>query len=71
ADKETLLNLYNAGLICLKNNSPIIIDKSMNFWKSFKSALDNNRRGIDGKIRILSIIAENFRYNDLCEKLQV
>ncbi|PKC63165.1 hypothetical protein RhiirA1_537946 [Rhizophagus irregularis] len=71
ADKETLLNLYNAGLICLKNNSPIIIDKSMNFWKSFKSALDNNRRGIDGKIRILSIIAENFRYNDLREKLQV
>ncbi|CAB4382708.1 unnamed protein product [Rhizophagus irregularis] len=71
ADKETLLNLYNAGLICLKNNSPIIIDKSMNFWESFKSALDNNRRGIDGKIRILSIIAENFRYNDLHEKLQV
>ncbi|PKY35063.1 hypothetical protein RhiirB3_533043 [Rhizophagus irregularis] len=71
ADKETLLNLYNAGLICLKNNTPIIIDKSMNFWESFKSTLDNNRRDIDGKIRILSIIAENFRYNDLRRKLQV
>ncbi|PKC08808.1 hypothetical protein RhiirA5_399080 [Rhizophagus irregularis] len=71
ADKETLLNLYNAGLICLKNNTPIIIDKSMNFWESFKSTLDNNRRDIDGKIRILSIIAENFRYNDLRKKLQV
>ncbi|RGB24889.1 hypothetical protein C1646_821340 [Rhizophagus diaphanus] len=43
----------------------------MNFWESFKGALDNNRRDIDGKIRILSIIAENFRYDDLREKLQV
>ncbi|CAB5197814.1 unnamed protein product [Rhizophagus irregularis] len=31
ADKETLLNLYNAGLICLGNNSPIIIDKTEKF----------------------------------------
>jgi len=71
ADKETLLNLYNAGLICLENNSPIIIDKSMDFWKSFKRALDNNKRGVDGKIRILSIIAEKFHYDELREKLQV
>lgn len=71
ADKETLSNLYNAGLICLENNSPIIIDKSMNFWESFKRALDNNKRGVDGKIRILSIIAEKFRYDELREKLQV
>ncbi|PKY13181.1 hypothetical protein RhiirB3_465254 [Rhizophagus irregularis] len=71
ADKETLLNLYNAGLICLGNNSPIIIDKSIDFWKSFKCALDNNKRGIDGKIRILSIIAEKFRYDDLRENLRV
>src|SRR5579864_3382069 len=70
ADKETLLNLYNAGLIRLENNSPIIIDKSEDFWESFKRALDNNKRGIDGRIRILSIIAEKFRYDDLQEKLQ-
>ena len=68
ADKETLLNLYNAGLINL-GNSPIIIDKSADFWKSFKCALANNKRGLDGKIRILSIIAEKFRYDDLREKL--
>ncbi|RIA84663.1 hypothetical protein C1645_831919, partial [Glomus cerebriforme] len=70
ADKETLLNLYNAGLIYLKNNSSIIIDRSIKFWESFKCALDNNKHGIDGKIRILSIIAENFRYDELREKLQ-
>ena len=70
ADKETLLNLYNTGLINL-GNSPIIIDKSIDFWESFKCALNNNKRGLDRKIRILSIIAENFRYDDLREKLQV
>jgi hypothetical protein len=41
----------------------------MDFWKSFKSALDNNKRDVDGKIRILSIIAEKFRYDELREKL--
>jgi hypothetical protein len=71
ADKETLLNLYNSGLICLGNNSPIIIDKSMNFWESFKRALDNNKRGADGKIRILLIVAKKFHYDELREKLQV
>jgi len=70
ADKETLLNLYNAGLINL-GNSPIIIDKSMDFWESFKRALNNNKCGLDGKTRILSIIAEKFHYDDLQEKLQV
>jgi hypothetical protein len=71
ADRETLLNLYNAGLIRLENNSPIIIDKSMDFWKSFKSALNNNKRNVNGKIRILLIIAEKFHYDELWEKLQV
>ncbi|CAG8535972.1 10658_t:CDS:10 [Diversispora eburnea] len=33
--------------------------------------LKNNKRGIDGKIRILSIIADKFCYKDLREKLQV
>ena len=70
ADKETLLNLYNAGLINL-GNSPIIIDKSMDFWESFKRALNNNKCDLDGKTRILSIIAEKFHYDDLQEKLQV
>ncbi|GES79933.1 hypothetical protein GLOIN_2v1839589 [Rhizophagus clarus] len=46
-------------------------NKSVDFWKSSKCALDNNKRGIDGKIRILSIIAGNFRYDDHREKLQV
>jgi len=68
ADKETLLNLYNIGLINL-GNSLIIIDKSIDFWKSFKCVLNNNKHDLDGKIRILSIIAEKFWYDDLWEKL--
>ncbi|RHZ58339.1 hypothetical protein Glove_374g51 [Diversispora epigaea] len=34
-------------------------------------ALKNNKRGIDGKIRVLSIIADKFRYQDLRKKLQI
>ncbi|GBC25905.2 hypothetical protein GLOIN_2v1767205 [Rhizophagus irregularis DAOM 181602=DAOM 197198] len=40
-------------------------------WKSLQEALKANKRGIDGKIRILSIIAENFIYKKLKEKLKV
>ncbi|RHZ63519.1 hypothetical protein Glove_329g90 [Diversispora epigaea] len=73
-DKETLINLYNAGLIQLekrKENFFEVINNSEIFWESFRMALKNNKRGIDGKIRILSIIADKFCYKDLREKLQI
>jgi hypothetical protein len=41
------------------------------FWKCFHQALDANKKGHDGKRRILSIIAENFSYSVLMEKLKV
>src|SRR6266542_2006647 len=41
------------------------------FWTSLQKALEINKRGIDGKIRILSIIAEDFTYKKLKEKLKV
>lgn len=40
-------------------------------WKSLQESLKANKRGIDGKIRILSIIAENFTYKKLKEKFKV
>ncbi|RHZ78259.1 hypothetical protein Glove_166g30 [Diversispora epigaea] len=73
-DKETLLNFYNLTLVQLKNKNKEFseIKNSNNlFWKNFRVALKNNKRGIDGKIRILSIIADKFCYKDLREKLQV
>ena len=41
------------------------------FWNCFRQALDVNKRGHDGKRRILSIIAGSFSYNTLMEKLKV
>jgi hypothetical protein len=36
-------------------------NKSKTFWKSLQKALKTNKRGIDGNVRIFSIIAENLR----------
>ena len=41
------------------------------FWKCFHQALEANKKGHDGKRRILSIIAEYFSYGVLMEKLKV
>ena len=41
------------------------------FWRSFEKAIQVNKRGLDGKQRILSIVAENFGHNEIQRKLQV
>ena len=41
------------------------------FWKSLQNALKANKKGIDGRVRILSIIANNFTYEKLKEKFGV
>uniref|UniRef100_U9TU29 Uncharacterized protein n=1 Tax=Rhizophagus irregularis (strain DAOM 181602 / DAOM 197198 / MUCL 43194) TaxID=747089 RepID=U9TU29_RHIID len=42
--------------------------ESEKIWESLQKALEANKRGVDGKVRILSIIAENFTYKKLNEK---
>jgi len=41
------------------------------FWHSFRESIDANPNSSNGKIRILSIVAENFTYKELIENLQV
>ncbi|RGB23714.1 hypothetical protein C1646_774114 [Rhizophagus diaphanus] len=41
------------------------------FWNYFHQALEANKKGYNGKRRILSIIAKKFSYNILMEKLKV
>ena len=41
------------------------------FWHSFCESLDANPNSLNGKGQILSIIAENFTYEELIENLQV
>ena len=44
------------------------IDK---FWKSFDESIQINKRRYDGKMRILSIIANKFGHQEIREKLKV
>ena len=47
------------------------INNETKFWKSFLQSIRENKRGSDGKQRILSVIAEEFGPKILHEKLQV
>ncbi|PKK66204.1 hypothetical protein RhiirC2_785079 [Rhizophagus irregularis] len=40
------------------------------FWNCFRDSYNANPNGIDGKIRILSIIGENFIYKDMIDELE-
>ena len=41
------------------------------FWNCFAESYEKNKNGADGKRQILSIIAQEFTYHDLQEKLRV
>ena len=41
------------------------------FWESFEHSLNLNKRGVNGKERILSIIADKFPYKELQTRLHV
>src|SRR6266542_4731606 len=75
-DKEILENLYRNNIIQLNNQiqtskSDLTSIQNNIFWDSFRNALFLNKRGSDRKIRIFSIIALNFRYNDIQKELNV
>ncbi|RIB13654.1 hypothetical protein C2G38_2197242 [Gigaspora rosea] len=75
ADKELLETLYNNGTIQL-NKAPQNLQPKPNledstFWDSFQVALFSNKKGFDGKIHILSIIAQKFTYSTLRNKLGI
>jgi hypothetical protein len=61
--------LYNLGSFSLKNTDEN--NESETFWTCFSKALNNNKKGLDGKQRILSIIAECFTYGQLESQLKV
>ena len=41
------------------------------FWNCFRDSYNANSKGINGKTRILSIIAERFTYKEIIEELKV
>ncbi|CAG8838747.1 28998_t:CDS:2, partial [Racocetra persica] len=66
-DFAILKQFYELGfLISIPIHMP---NTTHTFWNSFSRALNNNKKTLDGKQRILSIIAEDFTYNELEENL--
>jgi len=59
------------GLLCLNQNRSDNNNLENKFWLCFSSSLNANPKGIDGKQRVLFIIAEEFSYNELNDKLKV
>ncbi|GBB88740.1 hypothetical protein RclHR1_15320004 [Rhizophagus clarus] len=75
---ETIFNLFSNGLLNTTLNSTIRNEEFENFkntanvfWYSLHESLDANSNGSNRKIQILSIIAENFTYEELMKNLQV
>jgi hypothetical protein len=60
------MQLYNCGFL---QTTPE--NHTKQFWNAFQDALDSNIRGIDGKRRILSIIADKFSYETIKHNLSV
>ena len=61
--------LYHQGFL---NTHPMHVQTpAKTFWKCFKNSLEENQKGDYGKRRILSIIAQDFTYQELQEKLGV
>ncbi|CAG8798526.1 19759_t:CDS:2, partial [Gigaspora margarita] len=68
-DKINLEYLYKLGLLRVVPEFLINITKT--FWNCFRCSLEENIRGLDGKQRILSIIADSFPYNILEDQLKI
>lgn len=70
------MNLLNTGPSKLQETKMQIENKKLQtiidyFWKSFDEAIQINKRGLDGKQRILSIITKNFGHREIQNNLQV
>ena len=63
-DRETISKLYIEGLLN-------VASPARTFWDCFHNSYNANSKGIDGKTRILSIIAEKFTYKEIIEELGV
>ena len=66
--------LYNKGFLCPTLNESTcdlaICNNAQCLSRSMTDAMDANKKGLDGKCRILSIVADNFTAEEL-NKLRV
>ncbi len=68
-EKKMFENLFQMGFLV---SNPIHLSNStQTFWSCFWCTLNDNKKTRDGKHRILSIIANNFTYEELEDNLAV
>ncbi|RHZ77813.1 hypothetical protein Glove_172g3 [Diversispora epigaea] len=67
-DHELLIQLYKMGFLI---NNPNSKNSTQTFWKCFSNVLEDNKKNRNGKRRVLSIVADNFNYEELQENLSV
>ncbi|CAG8646487.1 6385_t:CDS:2, partial [Dentiscutata heterogama] len=65
-DRITLKNLYEDGIL---NVSPQTLTTKA-FWDCFRDSYNINLKGTNGKVHILSIIAEKFMYQEIKDELK-
>ncbi|CAG8781654.1 33348_t:CDS:2, partial [Racocetra persica] len=66
-DRDTIKNLHEEGILNI--SSQTLTTKT--FWDCFRDSYNANFKGTDGKMRILSIIAERFTYQEIMNELEV
>ncbi|GBB91846.1 hypothetical protein RclHR1_19260002 [Rhizophagus clarus] len=69
ADKVAFATLYRSGFLTSTPKS--ISNTTHTFWMCFERALANNKKTPNGKRRILSIISNEFTYDELKQNLNV
>ncbi|CAB4485259.1 unnamed protein product [Rhizophagus irregularis] len=69
SDKAMINMLYQNGF--LRTIPSNMFNATEVFWESFEHSLSLNKRGANGKQRILSIIADKFPYKELQTRLHV
>ena len=71
-ESTALLYLFNKNLLNgVNNKEPEFVKENENFWKSFKETIRVNKCGLDGKQRVLFIIAKNLGYREIQKNLLV
>jgi hypothetical protein len=71
SDRDNLAKLFESGMLVVIEKKSKPDNENETLWKNLQKALEANKRGVDGKIRILSIIAKDFTYKKLKEKFGV
>lgn len=59
------------GFLVKDTSKSVDKNSTKTFWQCFTHALKDNKKNQNGKRRILSIIANDFTYKELQEKLNV